>query len=105
MENINAISRAEHEEFVRRMDEANQRQDARLKALEETSGQIHALAISVEKLAQSVENMAKAQEEQGERLKAIENRDGELFRKMIGYALTAGVGFLIAALLNMAGIF
>ena len=104
MENINAISRAEHEEFVRRMDEANSRQDARLKALEETSGQIHALAISVEKLAQSVENMAKAQEEQGERLKAIENRDGEMWRKIVSYIVMAFVGAGVAYVIARLGL-
>ena len=103
MENINAISRAEHEEFVRRMDEANSRQDARLKALEETSGQIHALAISVEKLAQSVENMAKAQEEQGERLKAIESRDGEMWRQIVSHIVMAAVGALAAYALAKFG--
>ena len=100
----NPISRAEHEEFVRRMDEANQRQDARLKALEETSGQIHALAISVEKLAQSVENMAKAQEEQGERLKAIENRDGEMWRKIVSYIVMAFVGAGVAYVITHLGL-
>ena len=100
----NSISRAEHEEFVKRMEEANSRQDARLKALEETSGQIHALATSVEKLAQSVENMAKAQEEQSERLKAIENRDGENWRQIVSYVITAIVGAAVMFALSRLGI-
>ena len=99
------ISRAEHEEFVRRMDAENDRQNHRLNALEETVKQIHALTASVERLATNVERMVGEQEKQSNRLETLENRDGELWRKIVGYALTAGVGFLIAALLNIAGIF
>lgn len=83
------ISRAEHEEFVRRIDEANHRQDKRLEELEETVKQIHALTASVEKLAVSVQNMVEQQKKYGERLETLESRDGEKWRKVIGYILTA----------------
>ena len=43
------ITRAEHEEFRRRLEEENRRQDARIKLLEENVGQISALASSVER--------------------------------------------------------
>ena len=100
----NMISRAEHDEFVKRMDEANRRQDKRLEALEKTVEQIHALALSVKELAVSIQNMVVEQKKQGERLEALESRDGELWRKIVGYALTAGAGFILAALLRLAGI-
>ena len=99
------VSRAEVKEIESRLDAENERQNHRLNALEETVKQIHSLTISVEKLALSVERMAKEQAGQNERLKAIENRDGELWRKIVGYALTAGAGFLAASLLRLAGIF
>ena len=99
------ISRAEHEEFVRRMDAENERQNHRLNALEETVKQIHSLTVSVEKLALGVDRMTKEQAGQNERLKAIESRDGELWRKIVGYALTAGAGFLLATLGHLAGLF
>lgn len=63
------ISRAEHEEFVRRMEAENKRlededrrQNHRIDELEETMRQIGALTTSVEKLAVSMERMAKEQE-------------------------------------------
>ena len=99
------ITRAEHEEFVRRMDAENERQNHRLNALEETVKQIHSLTVSVEKLALGVDRMTKEQAGQNERLKAIENRDGELLRKIVGYVLTAGAGFLAASILRLAGLF
>lgn len=96
------ITRAEHEEFAKRIDEWEKRQDKRLELLEENVREIGALTTSVEKLAQSVENMAKEQTRQGERLEAIESRDGEKWRKLMGYivsAIAAGiVGFLFGYL-------
>ena len=96
------ITRAEHEEFARRIDDWERRQDKRLELLEENVREIGALTTSVEKLAQSVESMVKEQERQGNRLEALESRDGEKWRKLVGYvisALAAGVvGFLLARL-------
>ena len=96
------ISRAEHEEFSRRMDEWNRRQDKRLELLEENVREIGTLTASVEKLALSVQSMVKEQERQGKRLETLEGRDGAKWRKFVGYvasALVAGiVGFLLAQL-------
>lgn len=96
------ITRAEHEEFARRIDDWERRQDKRLELLEENVREIGALTTSVEKLAQSVENMVKEQEKQGQRLEALESRDGEKWRKFMGYALSAlasgVIGFLLAQL-------
>ena len=61
--------------------------------------------VAVEKLATNMERMFEEQRKQGARLEALESRDGELWRKVVGYALTAGAGFLLAALLHQAGIF
>ena len=77
------ITRAEHEEFAKRIDEWEKRQDRRLELLEENVREIGALTTSVEKLAQSVENMAKEQTRQGERLEAIVSQDGEKWRKLM----------------------
>lgn len=96
------ITRAEHEEFARRIDDWERRQDKRLELLEENVREIGALTTSVEKLAQSVESMVKEQEKQGQRLEALESRDGEKWRKFMGYALSAlasgVIGFLLARL-------
>ena len=94
------ITRAEHEEFARRIDEWERRQDKRLELLEDNVREIGALTTSVEKLAQSVENMVREQERQGKRLEELEGRDGEKWRKVVGYVITAVVtgvvGFFLA---------
>ena len=102
MEN-NGISREEHNEFVRRMDEAKERQDARLKNLEATVAQIHALTASVEKLATGIDAMAKEQDRQGKRLETIEKRDGEMWRKSVINIVAAVVGALVGFIIAQFG--
>ncbi len=90
------ITRAEHEEFRRRMEEEDDRQNKRIELLEESVRQTGTLTASVERLATNMENMLKEQEKQGERLEALESRDGEMWRKLVGYATSAVVGGSIA---------
>ena len=96
----NPITRAEHEEFRRRLEEENKRQDARIGILEDSVRQIGALATSVEKLAVSMQSMLK---EQGKRLEALEGRDGEKWRKVMGYIATAIVGVVLGYLFKQIG--
>lgn len=98
-----AITRAEHEEFRKRLEEQNQRQDKRISLLEENVRQIGALTTSVEKLALSMESMAKEQERQGERMEVLEGRDGEMWRKIVGYIATAVIGIVLGFLFNQIG--
>lgn len=97
------IMRAEHEEFRRRIEEENKRQDKRIELLEENTKQIGALTVSVEKLAQSIETMVKEQEQQGIRLETLEGRDGEMWRKVVGYVVTAILGIAIGFIFTQIG--
>lgn len=97
------ISRAEHEEFRKRMEEENHRQNRRIELLEENVRQIGALTTSVEKLATSMSSMVKEQEKQGERLEALEGRDGEMWRKVVGYIATAVVGIVLGFIFTQIG--
>ena len=105
-----AISRAEHEEFAKRMvsenqrlDDENRRQNKRLDILEENAKAQTALAVSVERLATNMENMLKEQKEQGKRLETLESRDGEMWRKVVAYIATAIVGIVIGFIFRQAG--
>lgn len=94
------ISRAEHEEFARRIDAQEKRQDRRLELLEENVREIGALTVSVQKLAQSLQSMVKEQEQQGRRLQALESCDGEKWRKLMGYIATALTSGAVTLLLS-----
>lgn len=91
----NGISREEHQEFCKRMEEENRRQNHRIELLEGSVQQLSKLAASVEKMAASLQRMVREQEQQGERLTALESRDGEMWRKVVTYAITAAVGIIV----------
>jgi len=96
------ITRAEHEEFRRRLEEENHRQDRRIEQLEDNVQQLGKLAASVEKLALSLENMVKEQEHQGKRLEALEGRDGEMWRKVMGFVASTLIGLILGAIFSGA---
>ena len=100
----NPISRAEHEEFRRRLEEENRRQDKRIELLEHTVQQISDLTTSVEKLAVSMEGMLREQEKQGKRLETLEDRDGAMWRKVVAYGATALVGIFIGYVAQQLGL-
>ena len=97
------ITRVEHEEFAKRIDAENERQNQRLKLLEEQTKQVTDIAISVRELAQSVKQMAVTQKEQGEKLEQLESRDGEMWRKVTGYIITAIIGIVIGFVFQQIG--
>lgn len=104
------ITRHEHDEFRRsmeaenkRLEDENRRQNQRLHGLEETIKQVAAINTSVEKLAISMDGMLKEQLSQGKRLETLENRDGEMWRKVIGYVVTAILGIIIGFVFKQIG--
>ena len=89
------ITRAEYEEYQKRIEDEDHRQNKRIEQLEENTKQINALTVSIEKLAQSVESMVKEQEAQGKRLVSLESKDGEMWRKVVGYVITTIIGIAV----------
>ena len=87
----------------RRLAEENKRQDKRIEMLEENVREMRALTNSVERLATSVEDMVKEQEKQGKRLEVLEGRDGEMWRKVVGYIITAVIGIVIGFVFHQIG--
>lgn len=105
------ISRAEHEEFSRRMEAENKRltdedkrQNRRIDELEETVRQIGDLTASVKELAVSMKNMTKVQEQQGNDIEELKNRDGEMWREVTGYVITAVIGIVVGFIFTQIGI-
>ncbi len=98
------ISRAEHEEFCRRLDAENCRQNARLDELEATVVQINSLTVSVEKLAVNMDSMVRELTEQNSRLREIESQAGANWRKVVGSVITGIVGALVGVLMVKMGL-
>lgn len=111
-----AITRAEHEEFIRRMDtenkrqaDENDRQNKRIEVLENNMNQVviqqlTALTTTIEKVNLSMSNMLREQAEFGRRLERLEGRDGEKWRQVMGYALTAAIGIVLGFLFRQIGL-
>ena len=86
------------------MEEEDKRQNRRIDLVENSIQQIGEIAMSVEKMAVSLQSMVKEQEQQGKRLEALESRDGEMWRKAVGYAVTALVGAVLGFMLKQIGL-
>lgn len=97
------IEREEHEEFKRRLEDWNKRQDERLKLAESSIKRLEAMNSSIEKLAINMECMLKEQVEQGKRLEILESRDGEMWRKVVSHAITVIVGILLGFVFKQIG--
>jgi len=94
------VTKAVHEEFARRMEEEDRRQNKRIEIIEEKQGQISDLVASVKVLAVNVENIAKEINEQGIRLKEIEGKPGKRWEQLLGYVISALVTAAIAYFLT-----
>lgn len=98
------ITRAEHEEFRRRLEAEDSRLNKRLTLVENDLRDVKSLTAAVEKLAVNMENMMKIQEKQGDRLEALEGRDGAMWREVVKIALTVLVGGVIGFALSQIGL-
>ncbi len=99
----NIITREEHEEFMKRMEAEDNRQNRRIEILEKSTEQIQTLTTSVEKLAMNMESMVRQMGQQGERLEALESRDGEMWRKAMAYLATAVIGAVVGYISKQIG--
>ncbi len=98
-----ALTRAEHIEFAKRMEDEHNRQNKRISNLEQSVEQNNKLLVSIERLASNMENMQKEQEEQGKRLVKLEEKDGDMWRKVVGYIVTAVIGIVIGFVFKQIG--
>ena len=94
------ITRAEHEEFRKRMEQEDHRQNKRIDLLEESVRQTSAIATSVERLATNMEGMLKEQERQGERLDTLEKEPGDTWQRIKVKAIDTAVGLIAGAIIT-----
>lgn len=111
----NFLTRAEHEEFARRMtaengrlEDENNRQNKRIEQLENTVNQIvvqqlTALTGTIQALKTSVDTTIREQAAIGERVKKLEDKDGDMWRTAVKYVLSAVVGGVVVFMLTRIG--
>lgn len=91
------ITREFHDEYARRIDAENERQNRRISLLEENSQHINAMTVSIEKMAVNMENMLAEQKKQGERLEALEKEPADSYKQIKMVIITAIVTAVITA--------
>lgn len=94
------VTKAVHDEFAKRIDEENTRQNHRISILETGQAQINELVSSVKVLAVNMETMSKELSKQGDRLAEIEGKPAKRWETVIACILTGIVGFLLNMVLN-----
>ena len=92
------ITRMEHNEFARRIEMEDNRQNKRIDLLEESVRQNASLVTSVEKLAINMENMLQEQKDQGARLQKLENEPAERWISAKKTAFTTIISVMAGAL-------
>lgn len=104
MDNNSPITRAEHEEFRRRIEDEEHRQNKRLEELEANIRQIQALTLSVERMACSIQQMTEELKTQGRRLDGLEEVPAQDWKTLkvgiIGAAAAAIGAGMVTAILN-----
>ena len=98
------ITRVEYEEFSRRMDDEHNRQNHRISEIEDDFRQLHALTLSIEKMALNVENMDKSIKRQWEHIEKLEETPKSNWNKLkdgILGAIASAIGVaIVMALVN-----
>ena len=98
------ISREEHEEFTRRMEDEHVRLSHRIKEIKGVEEQNNKILIAMEKMALNMEGMQKELAEQGQRLLALENKDGDMWRAVVKYVITTIIGIAIGCVASQIGL-
>ena len=92
------ISRAEHEEFRKRIEEWEHRQDRRIELLEESVKAIQDLTISVHTLAHDMKQMLEEQKNQGKRLDKLEQEPAQSWKQAKTTIITAVLSTIAGSL-------
>lgn len=90
-----------HDEFAKRIEAEEQRQNHRLNDLEATLHQLTDLTVAVKEMAVSMSAMKDTLEAQGKRLEEIEKEPAQNWKKAVWIVVAAAIGFGIHALLGI----
>lgn len=105
------LTRREHEEFAKRMEEANQRiidenkrQNERLKSTETHLDHLQDLIMSIQQMSTNIESLTKEMKRQGERLGALEAKPGQRWESVVDKVLMLVIGGMVSYVLIKLGI-
>lgn len=97
------ITRPEHDEFARRMEDEDKRQNRRIEELEKTSEEIHNMAKSLVVMCEKMSTMSNSIDVLNSKVETMESRDGEMWREVVGYIITCILGMVIGYIFKNIG--
>lgn len=96
MSEIEYLPKSVHEEFAKRMEDENHRQNKRIEECEQRIRAVGEIVRSLDRLTVSVEQMAIEVQKQGERLENIEKEPADKWKKatweVIKYVIVLALG-------------
>lgn len=105
------LTRHEHNEFAKRMEEANQRivdenkrQNERLKNIDGRLDKIQELIVSIQQIATNVKSLTEEMQRQGGRLEALEAKPGKRWEAVVDKVLMLIIGGVVGYVLLKLGI-
>ena len=104
MEDSKYVTYEVHNEFAKRIEDEENRQNHRLSDLETTVKQIHELTASVREMAANIGMMTKELSKQGERLEAIEKEPGQKWKQATWIVLSVIITAMATLALTRLGV-
>ena len=89
-----------HNEFAKRIEEADKRQDHRITELEQNFKVVQELVVSTRELAMSMEAMAKELEKQGSCLRELEFKPVKRWELVITSVITGIIGAILGMMMK-----
>lgn len=89
-----------HNEFAKRIEEADKRQDHRITELEQNFKVVQELVVSTRELAMSMEAMAKELEKQGACLRELEFKPVKRWELVVTSVITGIIGALLGMIMK-----
>ena len=104
MEDAKYVTYEVHNEFAKRIEDENTRQNHRISDLEENVKQIQELTVSVREMAVNIGQMTRELSKQGERLEAIEKEPAQNWKQASWIVIALILGALVTLALTKIGL-
>lgn len=94
------ISRQEHEEFCKRLEEEDKRQNRRIEVLEKTFDEIHAMSKSLVVMCEKMTSMSKSLDTLQEKVDVLEREPVDTWNKVKNAIIAAVVSGIIGIIIG-----
>lgn len=94
------ISRVEHEEFCKRLEEENRRQNHRIDELEKTTQEIHTMSKSLVVMCEKMNTLNESMDTLKDKVEVLEHEPLDTWNKIKGAVITAIASGLVGIIIG-----